>query len=362
MNRRFLVSVICFTLLISNLALAGCAAPPTAAPVAPAATSAPAAPAAPAPTAAPAAPTSAPAAPTSVPAPTAAPAATVAPTKAPVASVAAPTVAPTAWAVKPGTLRLATTTSTADTGLLAWLLPNYEKTHNIKIDVVAVGTGQAIAIGQKGDADVLLVHARAQEDKFVADKDAKERFDVMYNDFILVGPKDDPAKVLAAKDASSALTAIATAQATFVSRGDKSGTNTKELSLWSTAKITPTKELKWYNAIGQGMGDTLLFADEQKGYTMTDRGTWLAMQPKMKNLVIVLGGNTLADNKDKSLLNPYGIMAVSPDKHPGVQYTQAMDFVNWFKSAETMKLIGTFGVDKYGQQLFYPDSAEYKAK
>ncbi len=183
----------------------------------------------------------------------------------------------------------------------------------------------------------------------------------MYNDFVLVGPTDDPAKVAGAAGAAAAFKAIADAKATFVSRGDKSGTNTKELSIWASAKITPTKEMTWYNAIGQGMGDTLIFANEKGGYTLADRGTWLATESKLKNLKIVLGGNTLAENKDKTLLNPYGIMAVNPDKHPGVQYDLAMKFVQWFKSADTMKLIGGFGVDKYGQPLFYPDSAEYRA-
>jgi len=289
---------------------------------------------------------------TQPPAPTAAPTQPPAPTTAP---------SPTPWAVKQGTLRLATTTSTADTGLLAWLLPDFEKANNVKVDVVAVGTGQAIAIGQRGDADVLLVHARSQEDQFVKDGHAKERFDVMYNDFIVVGPKVDPAKVTGAKDSAAAFKAIAETKAPFVSRGDKSGTNTKELSIWSSAKITPTKEMPWYNAIGQGMGDTLLFTNEKKGYTLTDRGTWLAMQSKLPDLAILFGGQSLAENKDKNLLNPYGIMAVNPDKHPGVQYDLAMKFVQWFTAPDTMKKIGSFGVDKFGQPLFYPDSDEYKA-
>jgi tungstate transport system substrate-binding protein len=272
--------------------------------------------------------------------------------------LAQPTSAPAtaAAAAAPGILRLATTTSTADTGLLDYLLPDFEKANSVKVDVVAVGTGQAIAIGQKGDADVLLVHARAQEDKFVADKDARERFDVMYNDFVIVGPKDDPAKAGTAASAPAAFRAIADAQAPFVSRGDKSGTNTKELSIWASAKITPTKEMKWYNAIGQGMGDTLVFANEQRGYTLSDRGTWLATQSKVPNLAIVFGGQTLAENKDKTLLNPYGVMAVNPDKHPGVQYDIAMKFVDWILSPDTQQKIGSFGVDKFGQQLFYPNA------
>ena len=217
------------------------------------------------------------------------------------------------------TLRLATTTSTADSGLLTFILPDFEKKNNCKVDTVAVGTGQAIEIGTKGDADVLLVHARAQEDKFVADGHAKERFDVMYNDFIVLGPKSDPAKIGGMASAVEAFKAIAAAQAPFASRGDKSGTNTKELSLWASAGITPTKDMAWYNALGQGMGETLLTSNEKGMYTLADRGTYLSMKDKLPNLVIVLGGNSLQENKDKTLLNPYGVMAVDPGKHPGVQ-------------------------------------------
>ncbi|HTP10691.1 MAG TPA: substrate-binding domain-containing protein [Anaerolineae bacterium] len=258
-------------------------------------------------------------------------------------------------------LKLATTTSTADSGLLDNILPDFQKLCNCRVDVVAVGTGQAIAIGQKGDADVLLVHARKSEDQFVKDQDAKERFDVMYNDFIILGPKDDPAKVGSAASAPDAFKAIMDAQATFASRGDKSGTNTKELSLWSSLGITPTKDMPWYKALGQGMGETLTFANEQKAYTLSDRGTYLSMKDKLPDLAVVLGGNTLAENKDKSLLNPYGVLAVNPDKHPGVKYDLAMQFVKWITSVDEQQKIGDYGKDKFGQSLFYPSSAEWKA-
>jgi tungstate transport system substrate-binding protein len=258
-------------------------------------------------------------------------------------------------------LKLATTTSTQDSGLLDVILPDFQKLCNCRVDVVAVGTGQAIAIGQKGDADVLLVHARASEDKFVADGDAKERFDVMYNDFILLGPKGDPAKAASAASAKDAFKAIMNTQSIFASRGDKSGTNTKELSIWSSIGITPTKDMTWYKALGQGMGETLTFATEQKTYTLSDRGTYLSMSDKLPNLIIVLGGNTLAENKDKSLLNPYGVMAVNPDKHPGVKFDLAMQFVKWITSVDEQQKIGDYGKDKYGQSLFYPSSAEWKA-
>jgi tungstate transport system substrate-binding protein len=266
-----------------------------------------------------------------------------------------PTTAPATTAAS-CTLRLATTTSTQDSGLLPVILPDFEKKFNCKVDVVAVGTGQAIEIGSKGDADVLLVHARKQEDQFIKDGHARERFDVMYNDFVIVGPKDDPAKTGGAKNAVDAFKLIASTQSPFASRGDKSGTNTKELSIWSSAGITPTKELKWYNALGQGMGETLLASNEKGMYTLTDRGTWLATKDKLPNLVIVFGGNSLQENKDKTLLNPYGVMAVNPDKHAGVNFTMATNFVNWIISPDTQKLIATYGVDKYGQPLFYPNA------
>ena len=284
-------------------------------------------------------------------APTAAPA----PTQAP-AQLAAP-----AQPAGEQVLRLATTTSTADSGLLDAILPDFQAKFNARVDVVAVGTGQAIEIGTKGDADVLLVHARKSEDKFVADGFARERFDVMYNDFILLGPKDDPAKIAGQASVKDAFNAILNAEATFASRGDKSGTHTKELSIWTSLNVTPTTDMKWYQSLGQGMGDTLNFANERGAYTVADRGTYLAMKDKLPNLIVVVGGNTIDENKDKTLLNPYGVMAVNPDKHPGVNYDLAMKFVTWLNSVETQQKIGDYGKDKYGAPLFYPSSAEWKA-
>ena len=317
-----------------------------------------------------------PAAPTQAPAPTTAPAATKAPepTKAPAPTVAAttgPAASPTTAAPTPTSIRaaigtssgchliLSTTTSTSDSGLLPVILPEFEKKFNCKVDVVAVGTGAAIAIGQKGDADVLLVHDRPNEDKFVADKNARERFDVMYNDFIIVGPKDDPAKISGVKLAKDAFKAIMDTKSTFASRGDKSGTNSKELAIWATLNITPTKALSWYNALGQGMGDTLIFSNEKGAYTLTDRATWLAQQAKLPGLTVLVGGNNISQNADKDLYNPYGVMAVNPDKFPGVSYDMAMNFVKWITSVDEQKAINKYGVDKYGQQLFYASSAEY---
>ncbi len=266
-----------------------------------------------------------------------------------------------AFAQAPVTLRLSTTTSTYDSGLLDYILPDFEKANNAKVDVVAVGTGQAIQIGTKGDADVLLVHARAQEDKFVADGDARARYDVMYNDFVIVGPKSDPAKTIGMTLAKDAFTAIAKAEATFASRGDKSGTNTKENGIWATTGITPTTDMKWYKSLGQGMGETLLFAQESQAYTLSDRGTYLAMRDKLPDLTIVVGGENIDQNKDKFLLNPYGVMAVNPDKHPGVNFELATKFIDWITSVDEQQKIGGFGVEKFGQPLFYADSAQWRA-
>ena len=276
------------------------------------------------------------------------PTAVVPPTSAPAPTEVPPTAGP------PCLLRMATTTSTDDTGLLDYLMPMFKAETGCDVDVVAVGSGQAFEIGRAGDADILLVHSRKSEDEFVAAGEARERFDVMHNDFIIVGPKDDPAGAAAAASAAEAFTAIANASALFASRGDKSGTNTKELAIWAAAKIEPT--FTGYNSLGQKMGETLLYSDETSAYTLTDRGTWLAMEDKLPNLIVIFGGNSIDENKDKSLLNPYGIMAVNPDKHPGVNYTAAMQLVEWFLLPETQTLIGEFGVEQYGQPLFYPDA------
>jgi len=264
-----------------------------------------------------------------------------------------PTAEPASTAER---LILATTTSTADSGLLDFILPDFEAKYNADVDVIAVGTGQALEIGTKGDADVLLVHSRKGEDQFVADGHAKERFDVMYNDYIIVGPAADPAGIKGMETGKEAFSAIAGSESLFVSRGDNSGTNTKELSIWASAGITPTAEMKWYNSIGQGMGDTLLFALEQQGYTLTDRGTYLSMVDKLAGLEVMVGGGNVAENKDKTLLNPYGVLAVNPEKHPNVKADLANKFVEWLLSPDTQAMIGGYGVDKFGQPLFYPNA------
>lgn len=260
---------------------------------------------------------------------------------------------------EPTVLRLATTTSTYDSGLLDAILPDFESRYNARVDVVAVGTGQAVALAENGDADVILVHARAREDAFVESGNGVARYDVMYNDFILVGPPEDPAGIAGVQSASAALAAIAQAQQPFASRGDDSGTNTKELSLWKAASIEPDPSSGWYLSLGQGMGETLLFANERRAYTLTDRGTFLAQRDSLPGLIVLVGGDTIDHNPDKALFNPYGVIPVNPERHQGIEADLANKFVDWLTSLETQELIGKYGVEQFGQPLFYADSAAY---
>ena len=260
---------------------------------------------------------------------------------------------------EPQVLRLATTTSTEDSGLLEAILPDFEEAFNAQVDVVAVGTGQAIALGEAGDADVILVHARSREDQFLADGHGTGRADVMYNDFVIVGPADDPAGVGGMASASEAFAAVAAAGADFASRGDDSGTHTMEQSLWQAAGLPASPEGDWYNSLGQGMGDTLRFADETAAYTITDRGTFLALQENLPNLVILVGGDSIAENQDSALLNPYGVIPVNPDKG-NINNELAEAFVTWLTSVETQEQISEFGTETFGQPLFYPDSEAWR--
>jgi tungstate transport system substrate-binding protein len=262
-------------------------------------------------------------------------------------------------ATSSGVLRLATTTSTDDSGLLRAILPTFEKLCTCRVDVVAVGSGQALEIGRCGDADVVLVHSYKAEQQFVADRQARERFDVMYNDFVIVGPAADLAKISSKTSARDAFSAIAASQAPFASRGDKSGTHTAELAIWASARVTPAGA--WYRSLGQGMGETLIVANEQRAYTLADRGTWLAMREKLPDLRILVGGRAIAENPDSNLRNRYGVMAINPETHPGLNSAAAQKFVEWLVSRDTQRVIGEFGVKKFGQPLFYPDSDEWKA-
>lgn len=262
-------------------------------------------------------------------------------------------------ASEPETLRLATTTSTDNSGLLAEILPTFEEEYNAQVDVIAVGTGQALALGEAGDADVLLVHARSREEEFVANGHGTSRSNVMYNDFVLVGPPADPAGIAGMTLAQDALAAIAAAETPFASRGDDSGTHIKEMNLWQAAGITPDPASGWYNSLGQGMGDTLIFANESNAYTMTDRGTFLATKENLPNLEVLVGGANIAENEDPALLNPYGVIPVHPDKGD-INTDLAQAFVAWLTSVETQTAISTFGQETFGQPLFYPDSEAWR--
>jgi len=245
-------------------------------------------------------------------------------------------------------IRMASTTSTQNSGLFDYLLPIFEKKTGIKIDVIAVGTGAAIEIGKRGDADVVFVHAKEQEVKAVEEGAFVNRHDVMYNDFVIIGPTNDPAKIKGMKLTTEAFKKIAKASAIFVSRGDKSGTNTKELSIWKIAGIEPVGQ-KWYLDAGQGMEKTQRIANEKRAYTLTDRGTWLATRDKDKlDMTIVLEG-------DPNLFNQYGVMAVNPEKFKTVKYKEAMAFVNWIISPEGQQTIASFK-DRNGNQLFTPNA------
>ena len=244
---------------------------------------------------------------------------------------------------------LATTTSTQDSGLLDVLIPDFEKKTGYKVKPIAVGTGQALEHGKKGDADVLLTHAMSSEKPLVDEGVAVNYQLVMHNDFILVGPEKDPAGVKQARGSIEAIKKIAEKGSVFISRGDDSGTDKKEKSLWKSAGIDP-KGQKWYQETGSGMGQTLTIANQKLGYTLTDRATFLAQQKNLK-LVIVSEG-------DKDLLNIYHVMQVNPEKFAKVNGAGGKAFVDYMVSPETQKIIGEFGKDKYGQPLFYADAGK----
>ena len=244
---------------------------------------------------------------------------------------------------------LATTTSTQDSGLLDKLLPIFEKKTGYFVKTIAVGSGAAMKMGEKGEADVLLVHSPDAEKKFVDEEYGVNRQLVMHNDFIIVGPAADPAKIKGTKSAAEALKLIANADALFVSRGDNSGTHAKEKTLWKKADITPSGQ-KWYQEAGSGMGQTLNIAAEKKGYTLADRGTYLALKKNLGLDILVEG--------DAALLNIYHVIEVNPAKWPKVNAGGAKAFAAFMVSKKTQKIIKTFGVDKFGSPLFFPDAGK----
>jgi tungstate transport system substrate-binding protein len=238
-------------------------------------------------------------------------------------------------------LRMSTTTSTENSGLLSVLLPPFEKRYGCKVDVVAVGTGKALKLGEAGDVDVVFVHARNLEDRFVANGYGVNRRDVMYNDFVLLGPPDDPGGAGKANSAPDAFRAIAAKGSTFISRGDESGTHQKEKEIWASAGIVPRGA--WYVEAGQGMGEVITMATQKRGYTLSDRGTYIAFR-KNTDLVVLRQG-------DRNLWNPYGIIAVNPKKHAHAKFDLAMKLVDFVTGPEGHSLIAGFKVD--GEQLFF---------
>ncbi len=243
-----------------------------------------------------------------------------------------------------GRLRLSTTTSTENTGLLYAIIPPFEERFQLKVDVIPVGTGKALKLAETGDVDVTLVHAPEQEEEFVRQGFGVNRRYVMYSDYVIVGPPKDPAGIREVKDAVAAFRRIAEAKSTFISRGDRSGTHAKELQLWERAGVKPS--LPWYLEAGRGMGAVLVIADQKRAYTLTDRGTYLAFRQKL-DLAFLF-------EKDPILSNPYHVIAVNPARHPKVNYLGAMLFIGWLTSPEGQEMIRDFGKERFGQPLFLP--------
>jgi len=248
-----------------------------------------------------------------------------------------------AWA-QSSTVILSTTTSTQDSGLLDVLVPMFEKKTGLTVKTISVGTGQALALAARGEADVALVHAPSLERKYVEEGKMQNRRLVMYNDFVIIGPADDAAKIKGMPKAVDALKRIAETQSRFVSRGDKSGTHVLELGLWKQAGVEPKGA--WYIESGQGMGQTLGIANDRRAYTITDRGTWLAFQKRISLPILV--------EKDKPLLNIYSVMEINPANGPRVNTAGGKAFADFMVAAETQAVIKTFGVEKFGQPLFVP--------
>ena len=248
---------------------------------------------------------------------------------------------------------VSSTTSTQDSGLFGYILPLFKQKTGIEVKVIAQGTGQALDTGRRGDADVVFVHAKSAEEKFLAEGQGVKRYPVMYNDFVLIGPKGDPAGVKGMKDVAKALQMIKDKQAPFISRGDRSGTHLAELALWNKkAGIEIEKEKgPWYKSIGQGMGAALNTASASNAYVLSDRGTWISFKNK-GDLVIAVEG-------DKRLFNQYGVMLVNPEKHPNVKKDFGQQFIDWLVSSEGQKAIANHTIN--GEQLFYPNANDHNA-
>lgn len=246
------------------------------------------------------------------------------------------------------TITVASTTSTEQSGLFGYLLPLFSKAEGIEVKVVAVGTGQALDIGRRGDADVVFVHDKPAEDKFMSEGQGVKRFDVMYNDFVIVGPRSDPAKIAGSKDVTDALRKIAAAKAPFISRGDKSGTHAAELRLWKEAGVdVGSGKDSWYREIGQGMGPALNMASSSNAYLLTDRGTWLSFKNRGELAILTEG--------DKRLFNQYGVMLVNPAMHSNVKAKDGQAFIDWLVSPKGQDAIAAYKVG--GEQLFFPNAS-----
>jgi tungstate transport system substrate-binding protein len=247
---------------------------------------------------------------------------------------------------------VASTTSTQDSGLFEYLLPLFKKKTGITVKVVAQGTGQALDTGRRGDADVVFVHAKSAEEKFLAEGQGVQRFPVMYNDFVLIGPKSDPVGIKGMKDVARAFQTIKEKQASFISRGDRSGTHIAELKLWKDADIDIGKDKgPWYKSIGQGMGAALNIANASNAYVLSDRGTWIHFKNKGDLQILVEG--------DKRMFNQYGVMLVNPAKHPNVQKDLGQRFIDYLISPDGQKDIANYKID--GEQLFYPNANDHSA-
>ena len=249
-------------------------------------------------------------------------------------------------------ITVASTTSTEQSGLFGYLLPIYEREAGVKVRVVALGTGQALDVGRRGDADVVFVHARPAEEKFLAEGHGVKRYPVMYNDFVLIGPKSDPARIAGGRDILAAMKKIEAAQAPFVSRGDRSGTHMAELELWKGAGIDIERSKgPWYRDTGQGMGPALNTAASMNAYILADRGTWLAFKNRGELDILVEG--------DKRLFNQYGVILVNPEKHPSVKKELGQQFIDWLVSPAGQKAIAGYKIN--GEQLFYPNASDASA-
>jgi tungstate transport system substrate-binding protein len=274
-----------------------------------------------------------------------------------IAAMAAATLCAASFTIEPGmaqdkSIVVASTTSTQDSGLFEYLLPIFKQKTGITVKVVAQGTGQALDTGRRGDADVVFVHAKSAEEKFLAEGQGVKRYPVMYNDFVLIGPKSDPAHVKGMKDVAKAFQTIKDKQAPFISRGDRSGTNIAELKLWKDAGIDIAKDKgPWYKAIGQGMGAALNTAGASNAYVLSDRGTWIHFKNKGDLEILVQG--------DKRMFNQYGVMLVNPEKHPNVKKELGQTFIDWLISPEGQKAIAGYKIN--GQQLFYPNADDPNA-